>query len=152
MGSHKFAVFENFSCAYLHQIVSEMLLPILIYHPLVTLMLHASLRTPPPSHSPCYVLDCKTCLPLMYIVYVYRRNPLQGIMLEKNYKNLSIKQKMPLSSYPEDKKGKYGLIMVSRGIARIFQKRIFTLAANSEPYQVILLLMSISFYSLFDLQ
>ena len=152
MGSHKFAVFENFTCAYLHQIVSEMLLPIRIYHPLVTLMLHASLRTPPPSPSPSYVLDCKTNLPHMYIVYVYRRNPLQGMMLEKNYKNLSIKWKMPLSSYPEDKKGKYGVIMVSRDIARIFQKRIFTLAANSEPYLVILLLMSISFYSLFDLQ
>ena len=41
-------------------------------------------------------------------------------MLEKNYKNLSIKWKMPLSSYPEDKKGKHGLIMVSRGIAGIF--------------------------------
>ena len=76
MGSHKFAVFENFTCAYLHQIVSEMILPILIYHPLVTLMLHASLRTPPPSPSPSYVLDCKTNLPLMYIIYVYRRNPL----------------------------------------------------------------------------
>lgn len=152
MGSHKFAVFENFTCAYLNQIVSEMLLPILIYHPLVTLMLHASLRTPPPSLSPSYVLDCKTNLPHMYIIYVYRRNPLQGMMQEKNYKNLSIKQKMPLSSYPEDKKGKHGLIVVSRGIARIFQKRIFTLAANSEPYQVILLLMSVSFYSLLDPQ
>ena len=77
MGSHKFAVFENFTCAYLNQIVSEMLLPILIYHPLVTLMLHASLRTPhlhsPQAMSWIVKLIFPTCTSFMFIEGIHCR-------------------------------------------------------------------------------